>query len=109
MVGVQRAQLISDQWACIIARIVNDLRAKGLTSAPQIAMGLNDYGIPTLRNRRWRENTVKNLLARYAELRRRNPQLVAATLLNPPPALITFIARHQAKHVARQHALREDP
>lgn len=107
--GVERARLLADQWACLIARIINDLRALGHVSHEQLAAALNGHGIPTLRDGTWHRTTVQNLLTRYAELRRSNPDLVAKTLLHPPPELLAHIARHQAEHIKRQRALRDPP
>lgn len=107
--GVERSRLLSDQWACLVARIVNDLRASGHISHEQLADALNAHGIPTLRKGIWHRTGVQNLLARYAELRRQNPGLVAQTLLHAPPELLVHIARHQIRHTERQRALREAP
>lgn len=107
--GVQQSRLIADQWACIIVRVINDLRSFGLTTAPQLAAELNRRGIPTLRNGRWHASTVNNLLHRYAHVRRTNPELVEQTLMDPPPALMAYIAAHQVKAIKDQRALRDAP
>lgn len=107
--GVASLRLLSDQWACLIARIINDFRSFGITTAPQIAAELNRRGIPTLRNGRWHASTVNNLLHRYAHARRANPELVAQTLLHPPHALLKHIAQHQVDSMERQRALRDPP
>lgn len=107
--GVLKTRLLSDQWACLVARIINDVRSFGITTAPQIAADLNRRGIPTLRNGRWHASTVNNLLRRYAHARRTNPNLVAQTLRHPPPALLKHIAEHQVDSMERQRALRDPP
>jgi hypothetical protein len=107
--GVQRSRQLADQWACLIARIINDLRALGSTSHEQLAVELNARGIPTLRSGTWHRTTVQNLLHRYAHVRRSNPQLVASTLLNPPPQLLRHIAEHQLNELDSQRALRDPP
>jgi len=107
--GVLKTRLKADQWACVVARIINDLRVLGHTSHDQLAAELNRRGIPTVRDGRWHRTTVQNLLYRYALVRRSNPQLVASTLLNPPPQLLRHIAEHQLEQLDRQRALRDPP
>lgn len=105
--GVQSTRLLSDQWACLIARIINDLRAFGVVSSAALAEELNHRGIPTLRAGTWHRTTVDNLLRRYANVRQLNPDLVAQTLVKPPAELLEFIARKQTEHLDRQRNLRD--
>ena len=105
--GVQSTRLLSDQWACIIARIINDLRAFAIVTSVALAEELNRRGIPTLRDGTWHRTTVDNLLRRYANVRRVNPDLVAQTLVKPPAELLEFIARKQTEHLKRQRHLRD--
>ena len=107
--GVVKSRLKADQWACIIARIINDLRALNIVTGPQIAAELNARGIPTLRKGRWHASAIRLLLHRYVHLRRTNPSLVADSLTNPPPVLLKHIADHQVEHLDQQRALRDPP
>lgn len=107
--GVKANRLLADQWACLVSRIINDLRAFGIVTSVDLAEELNRRGIPTLRDGTWHRTTVDNLLRRYAQVRRTNPDLVAQTLVNPPVSLLEFIARKQTEHLGRQRALREPP
>jgi len=107
--GVDRSRLQANQWACLISRIINDLRPFGYVSHEQLAAALNERGIPTLRDGIWHRTTVQNLLKRYAHIRRTNPDLVASTFVNPPTKLLEFIARKQIEHLERQRTFRESP
>lgn len=66
---VLKTRLEADQWAFVIARIINDLRTFGHTSHDQLAAELNRRGIPTVRNGSWHRTTVQKPLKRYAFLR----------------------------------------
>lgn len=100
--GVKATRLRADQWACLMARIINDLRVSDHISHEELAAALNERGIPTLRDGTWHRTTVQNLLRRYAHVRRTNPDLVSLTLVSPPAALLEFIARKQTEHLERQ-------
>ena len=105
--GVRGRRRKADQWACVIARLIEDLRALGFITSLTLAEELNHRGIPTINDRTWRRTSVDNLLHRYAELRRTNPKLVARTLLRPPPDMVARIAVGQIQAAHRQRALRE--
>jgi DNA invertase Pin-like site-specific DNA recombinase len=51
----------------LVAPIVRELRASGLTSLRQIAAALNERGIPTPRGAEWQAPQVKRVLERIAQ------------------------------------------
>jgi len=54
----------ADGFATNVLPIVQQIQAKGVTTARAIAAALNDRGIPTARGGTWHHSTVRNILLR---------------------------------------------